>query len=415
MFYRRSFCLILVLCLFLTLSPYASAGSSQIREQIKELEAQEAQLQSKIDELEKEQSDNLAELTQLVSQKNLLDQQIGLLNQQVLNVQEQISAMKQLIADQQDLCDQAEEDYLRLCEQHKARIRAMEESGTLPYWSVLFRANSFSDFLDRLNMIQEIARADQQRLRQLHAASQRVEEEKQTLLSQQAQLQKTSEDLAASQQLLQEKREQADILLRKLAAQAEAYEALIDEAEKEQEALLLQIAKKEDEFDKAAYLEWLAAQPPAKPTTPSTPVNPSTPDTPKPPSDSGWITPVPYYTLTSPFGMRLHPIYGDYRMHQGIDMACAEGTPIYASRGGQVEIAVYSSTAGNYVQLNHGDGYRSVYMHMTHYIVSAGQYVSPGQVIGYVGNTGASKGNHLHFGVSLNGVYINPYPLIAGK
>ena len=96
-------------------------------------------------------------------------------------------------------------------------------------------------------------------------------------------------------------------------------------------------------------------------------------------------------------------------------MACAEGTPIYASRGGLVEYAVYSPSAGNFVQINHGDGYRSIYMHMTHYIVSSGQYVQAGQTIGYVGNTGASRGNHLHFGISYNGVYINPYAFVYGN
>ena len=123
---------------------------------------------------------------------------------------------------------------------------------------------------------------------------------------------------------------------------------------------------------------------------------------------SGWMSPLKSYTLTSPFGMRTHPITGEYKMHNGIDMAAPEGTPIYAAKGGQVSVAAYSSSAGNYVQIDHGGGYRSVYMHMTDYTVKAGQYVAQGQLIGYVGNTGASKGNHLHFGISLNGSYVNP-------
>ena len=130
-------------------------------------------------------------------------------------------------------------------------------------------------------------------------------------------------------------------------------------------------------------------------------------------SSSGWLTPVPYYTLTSPFGMRLHPVYGYYRMHNGVDLACAQGTPIYASRSGKVTLATYGKDAGYYVSLNHGDGFASVYMHMTHYIVSAGQYVEQGQVIGYVGSTGASTGPHLHFGISYNGTYVNPMNYIG--
>ena len=99
-------------------------------------------------------------------------------------------------------------------------------------------------------------------------------------------------------------------------------------------------------------------------------------------------------------------------MHSGVDMAAPAGTPIYAAKAGKVTVAKWSDSAGNYVSINHGDGFSSIYMHMTHYIVSAGQYVSQGQVIGYVGNTGLSKGAHLHFGISYNGTYVNPMAYI---
>jgi len=120
--------------------------------------------------------------------------------------------------------------------------------------------------------------------------------------------------------------------------------------------------------------------------------------------------PAPSYTrISDDYGYRIHPILKTKQFHNGIDMACAEGTEIYASRGGVVAVAAYQENgAGSYVQINHGDGYSSVYMHMTHYIVSAGDYVAAGQVIGYVGSTGLSKGNHLHFGISYDGTYVNP-------
>ena len=95
-------------------------------------------------------------------------------------------------------------------------------------------------------------------------------------------------------------------------------------------------------------------------------------------------------------------------MHNGVDMAAPAGTPVYAAKSGKVTAAGWGSQAGNYVSINHGDGFASIYMHMTHYIVSVGTYVSAGQVIGYVGSTGLSTGNHLHFGISYNGTYVNP-------
>lgn len=404
---RKIACIFLCLCLVASLSiGTQAASSSQIQTEIDELKKQEQNLQSQINELEQKRNENLTELKELLAQKDILDQQIALINQQILNVEEQMKVMKQQIADQQDACDQAAADYAALNAKYIDRIRAMEEGGQLSYWSVLFRANSLADFLDRLNMIDEIAQADRARINQLREASRKVEAEKLVLQDQQTQLQQSADDLAETQFLLAEKQEASNALLARLSANEQEFDRLMDESEKAQQELLDQIAQKEDEFDKAKYEEWLAAQPPK----PSTGGNTSSGGT---PSSSGWICPVPYYVLTSPFGMRLHPIHGDYRMHNGIDMAAAQGTPIYASRGGQVEIATYAGSAGNYVQINHGDGYRSVYMHMTHYIVSYGQYVTAGQVIGYVGSTGGSTGPHLHFGISYNGSYINPLPLIS--
>ena len=92
----------------------------------------------------------------------------------------------------------------------------------------------------------------------------------------------------------------------------------------------------------------------------------------------------------------------------------AQGTPIYATRAGKVTRTAYQAGgAGNYVSINHLDGFASVYMHMTHYVVSVGQEVSAGQLIGYVGSTGLSTGPHLHFGISYAGTYVNPLAYIC--
>ena len=118
--------------------------------------------------------------------------------------------------------------------------------------------------------------------------------------------------------------------------------------------------------------------------------------------------PIEYEAFTSPFGYRIHPISGTKKFHYGVDLAAPTGRPIYATRAGTVSIATYDGSAGNYVQINHGDGYKSIYMHMTHYIVKRGQHVTQGQVIGYCGSTGGSTGPHLHFGISYRGSYVNP-------
>ena len=123
----------------------------------------------------------------------------------------------------------------------------------------------------------------------------------------------------------------------------------------------------------------------------------------------GWAYPLPEEgTITEYYGMRVHPITGAWVLHQGLDIGVAEGTPIFAVRAGTVTAATYNDSAGNYVTIDHADGFRSIYMHMAVYIVSAGQEVAAGQVIGYVGSTGESTGPHLHIGISYNGVYLDP-------
>ena len=96
------------------------------------------------------------------------------------------------------------------------------------------------------------------------------------------------------------------------------------------------------------------------------------------------------------------------RFHNGVDLAVAQGTPVYATKSGTVTTATFSSGYGYYVTINHGDGFSSLYGHMTRYVVSAGQTVTQGQVIGYVGTTGLSTGNHLHFTIFYNGSTVNP-------
>ena len=385
-------------------APAEAASSSEIKKQLEALEDREEELQAQIDELRGQYEATEDEIQGMVDQKDIIDQEIALLNEQYDIINEQITSYSLLIADKQDELDDAQARLADLNQKNKERIQTMEEEGSLSYWSIIFEANSFSDLLDRLNMVQEIAAADQRRMREIAAVAEEVAKAQAELESEKAALEATRAELDETQKTLEEKRAEADELLLQLIAKGEEYEALLDESEAMQDELMKQIAAKEKEYDQAKYKEWLATSvATTKPTTSSTKPSESAP------SSSGWVCPVPYYTLTSPFGMRIHPVLGYARMHNGVDMACASGTPIYASRSGKVTVASYQAGgAGNYVSINHGDGFSSIYMHMTRYIVSVGQYVNAGQVIGYVGSTGISTGPHLHFGISYKGTYVNP-------
>lgn len=408
----------MVLSLILSLIPtkaYA-ATSSEIKNQINSLEQEKAAIQGQMDELQDQQNANLTEIQDILDQKNNIDQQIGLLSAQIANINEQISAYSLLIADKQDELDTAEAHLADLQEKNKERIRAMEEDGQLSYWSVLFKANSFADLLDRLNMIQEIAAADQRRLKEMSEAADAVSNAREELTVEKAALETTKEELDASEAELDEKRAEADKLISELLARGDELEAMIDDLEDQEQALLNDIAAREAEYNEAKqreYEQWLST------STPSNNNDSSNNDGEDDNDDDyfvggGWIVPCGYVYVSSPFtSERLHPELGYVRPHNGVDLAAYEGTPIYASRGGTVTTATYGSEAGYYVVINHGDGYSSIYMHMTSYVVSYGENVSQGELIGYVGSTGLSTGPHLHFGIMYNGSYVNPANYVA--
>ena len=393
---------VLALALVLSCFPTPAAASQKtekIQDELGNLKSENADIQAEIDAVRQQYTAASNQIQDLVNQKNAVDQEIALLHSQILNINEQVIAYGQLIADAQDNLEEETRLLDELNEKHKARIRAMEEGGTVSYWEVLFQANSFTDFLDRMTMIEEIAAADQRRLDEIQQAADNLSSTQTRMQQELQELADAQEQLAESERLLAEKRTESDELLRSLAVQKEEFELLLDESEAKQDALMQEIAQKEKELANAQYEEKLAklalqGQ--------------------NPPSSATWITPVSGYTISSAFGMRIHPVYKYQLMHNGIDMACAQGTPIYATRAGTVTTASYQAGgAGYYVSINHGDGFSSIYMHMTNYVVSSGQSVSAGQLIGYVGSTGVSTGPHLHFGVSYAGTYVNPLAYIG--
>jgi len=402
---------IMVLSLMLSLIPtsVSAASSSEIRKQLNKLKEEKKEIAAQIKEVKGLYNANEDEIEGLVEQKNAIDQEITLLHQQVDNINQQIAAYSVLIADMQDELDEAETRLADLNEKNKERIRAMEEEGKLSYWSIIFKANNFTDLLDRLDMIQEINAADQRRLKEIAAAAKAVEAVKHELAVEKDELKVARLELDEAELVLEERRLEADGILTELIAKGDEYEAMLDESEELQSQLMKEIAQKEKDLKAAEYKEWLATYVPPTTLPSGTDTTPSN----QAPSSSGWIKPLKSYTITSAFGMRVHPVLGYERMHEGVDMAAPKGTPIYAAKSGKVTTASYQKGgAGNYVVINHGDGFTSIYMHMTNYIVSKGQHVNAGQVIGYVGSTGISTGNHLHFGIAYKGEYVNPMKYI---
>ena len=392
-----------------------AASSSEIKSKLADLRAKQAEIQKQSDELEKSIAENKDQTKTLVSQKAEIDQEMEMSRQKIENLNEQIQQLNLLIAEKQTELEASVAKEEALQKQYKARLRSMEETGSVSYWSILFRASSFSDLLDRVDMIREIAESDQLMLKQLSAATQAVETERADLEQQKQDLQQTETDLAAEQAELETKRAKADTLITQMQVE---YASLSDEflaAEADEAAVREQIKKTEtDYFNALAKEQAAAAAAAAAANKPSSGSNNSSASSSGGASSGGFAFPLAYSTgVTCAYGPRVHPINGNKSFHYGVDLAAGMSTEIYATKSGTVTGATYGEANGYYVTINHGDGYSSIYAHMTNYVVSVGDSVKQGQLIGYVGTTGWSTGPHLHFEILYNGSNVNPMNYIS--
>ena len=413
---------VLLLTLLMSILPtFAGAASSgEIRKQIIALQQERKEVQNQIADVKKQYKENENEIADLIAQKNVVDQEIQLLNTQIININEQISAYNLLIADKQDELDTAEDRLEALNQENKERIRTMEEEGEVSYWEVLFKANSFSDLLDRLNMVEEIAASDKRRLQELSDAANKVEEAQAELETEKGELETTKKDLDDTQAEMNEKSKESEALLQELLQKADDLQALEEECKEQENAFLKQIAAMEVQFNAAKQREWEAWKATSVPPTTqaggtggSSSGGTSGSSGGSSGGSGGWLVPCSYTSITSPFGNRNSPTSGASTYHQGVDLDTGTGDKVYASRAGVVTVAGWGNAAGNYVQINHQDGFSSIYMHLSSYCVSAGQIVSAGELIGLTGATGITTGDHLHFGISYNGVYVNPCNYVA--
>lgn len=420
---------IMLLTLLLSVLPVSASAksSAEIKEEITGLKGDRSEIWAQLEELESEQNANWESIEEMVALKNNIDEQIGLLYTEIENINTQIRTYAELIAANQEELDAAEAKLQELNEKNKDRIRAMEEQGDISYWSVLFKAKSFTDLIDRLHMIDEINEADKRRMNELSEAAEAVAAARTALETERAALEESRTALKETQAELDEKRAEADALLAELNADKRALDQLEEEYEADEARLSAEIAAAEVEYTKALKAEEeerkRQEEEERKRKEEEERKNNAGSGSDSGSSSGGsgssfvegegWQRPCSWIKLTSPFGYRTHPVTGQYKFHNGVDLANNSGTPIYAARSGKVTVATYGSTYGYYVTINHGDGYSSLYAHMTHFVVSKGQSVSKGQLIGYMGSTGRSTGPHLHFSIFYNGSAVNPMNYIG--
>ena len=396
--WKRAVCILLSAAVVLTFT-YSDSAYAVTSASIREKEEEIAQAKQEVKNLKSSLTDIEALKAELEKSKNDLSAYVTQLDDELSGIQEKIEQYNTLITEkEQQIADTTEDlnEAISLQEAQyvamKQRIKFMYERGDTFYLETIFSSSSISDLINKADYIEALSRYDRDKLdeyveiiQMVQICKEELEAEKEVLDEAKIAVEEEEANISA---LIQEKEKQlysvsSDISTKEAAIRE--YEAMIEQENAEIAALEKAIAEEK------ARLEAENAQARIY--------------------NGGMFTwPCPNYTrISDEYGMRPHPTLGIEKFHNGLDMAAPGGSSILAAYDGDVVAATYSSSMGNYIMIDHGSGLYTIYMHCSALYVSKGQTVAKGQKIAAVGSTGRSTGNHLHFGVRLNGNYVNPW------
>ncbi len=356
-------------------------------------------------ELKKELQSNLTDVKkikeELEAAKNDLAEYVAQLDGQLVTIQSKIADLKGKIEEKEDEIVQTQgelesaiEDQNNQYEAMKKRIKFMYEKGDNLYMELIFSSTSFSDMLNKADYIEMLSAYDRKMLDQYVATRELIELYKQQLEEEMAYLEEAKTGVESEEASLNSLIDEKKDRIEQVGNDIDAKEAAIAEYE----------ADIKEQNETIAILEKVVAEEKARLAEES-----------RLKYDGGMFKwPAPSYTaISSEYGNRMHPTLGVEKFHNGLDMAAPGGSPILAAYDGNVVAADYSSSMGNYIMIDHGDGLYTIYMHASALYVSKGNFVVKGQNIAAVGSTGRSTGNHLHFSVRLNGNYVNPWNYLS--
>lgn len=342
-------------------SVYAAKSSSQIKKEM--------------DAAKKEKS-------AAASQHEALDAEITKVSEKIHSLEVDIDANQVKIDQTAKELEEAEAKSAEQNESYITRVKYMIENGDQTYLEMLSTSNSLTDFLNRMEIVKMVSEYDKNLLDTLKATEEKIRTLKDDLDKTQATLNANKSNLESNKATLNAKIAQNEERQKKLESDIAAYQKAYEAAQKQEAAA------------------WASAQ--AKVSTNTKFVG----------GQFGWPS-ASSTIITSQYGRRLHPVLGTYRGHAGIDIGAGYGTNVLAANDGTVIVAGYNSGGyGNYVIIDHGGGYTTLYGHNSSLCVSAGQKVTRGTVIAKCGSTGLSSGPHIHFEVRVNGSPVNPLPYV---
>jgi len=350
---------------------------------IKSYEDQIEQVARDMEALDAKMKNAEAEIGSTMAEKIRLDEEIELLEQQIALTEGYISALEEDILNKENEVENCESEYEKKYEQFKLRLRAAHEGGNVSYLEMLLGAKSLSEFLASVDRVGSMIEYDSKIMRELTENKTDLETAKADYSDQKAKMISSLVKLESDKKTLERKRVEAANYISKLENDEANYKALYEqnlareaELEKQLTARMKELEEMSKRFiGKDNYL---------------------------------WPLPTTYKRVSSSFGYRTSPITGKPEYHNGIDIPAPLGTDIYAANDGTVTIATTHYSYGKYIMIDHGGGYFTLYAHCSSINVKVGQKVNQGDVIGKVGSTGYSTGNHLHFSMYEKSTPANP-------
>ena len=422
---------------FLTACMLISSPAMVSADSLKDAKQEKENLENALNEAKELVSDLKDSKSDIKSKVTQLDAKLTKISTDITNLEAQLETKNTEISDTKEVLAQAKEDERTQYKNMKVRIQYMYENSRTSYVEQLISAGSFSEFISIVEYIREMSAYDRAMLEKYQKAQESVTVAKEELEKEKSELEEmqkqVEEEKQAVQTLLSAKESELVSVnqdLKEASSQADAYAAEI-EAQNDIIAQIQQAeaakkaarekAKAEAEAKAKAEAEAKAkaeqentTEMPGEEETEST-ENTSEEPLPEDTYNGGAFSwPCPSSTrVTSEYGQRISPTAGASSNHKGSDIGASYGADIVAAADGTVVFSGYSNTGGNYVMIDHGGSLYTVYMHASSLCVEKGATVTRGQVIAKVGSTGISTGNHLHFGVSLNGSYVSPWNYLS--
>lgn len=389
---------LIALAAVLAVIPVQAAGKGDIdsaKDKISSLEEEKKKTEETIQELEKLKADTESYVKELDGELARLDDELSSLDSRITDKEADIEETK---AQLEEAKKTEEEQYASM----KLRIKYMYEKGDASYLDLLLESGSMSEMLNRAEYIQQISSYDRKKLTEYGEIKEKIADDEEKLEAEHEELLTLQEQTKAKQdsveKLVGEKSRELQKYQNQIAAnesQLASYQEDIEAQENRIQQIEAELKRQEEEARKKAQEKGEEYK------TVSI-------------GNISFIWPCPSSSrITSGFGGRSSPTEGASSNHKGIDIGASSGSDIVAAADGTVTISTYSYSAGNYIMINHGGGVSTVYMHCSKLLVSVGETVKKGQVIAKVGSTGYSTGPHLHFGVRVNGAYVNPSQYVS--